>query len=247
MPIPHVERREGTSHQVRPFDEEETLRATSSRVRLALAFGASGLLIAFPNHASAQVIDPSEIVEEKLDQVEKLVGETSDTVEEALHKAEEKVDETVGEAKETVDEVVDETVGQLEPPGQPEPPTEPKGGNLGDPAPSGNEEQPKVEPRTAPQVESVAQGNGDQAARSNVVEPLAPRAIEVAPATELAARTPDVATPPVTPGDAAQTLAFPILMAGAVLMYLFLQGRFDRRDPKLLFDIDVDDESLSFE
>jgi hypothetical protein len=36
-------------------------------------------------------------------------------------------------------------------------------------------------------------------------------------------------------------------MMGAVVGFLCVQGRFDRRDPKLLFQVDVDGERLSFE
>ena len=223
------------------------MRATSSRVRLALVFGASGLLLVFPNRASAQVIDPSEIVEEKLDEVEKLVDETTDTVEEVVDDAEETVDETVNETKETVDKVVDETVGQVNPPAQPKPPTTGPGGDNTDPAPGGANDGPKAERRPAPKVESLAQSKDVNADGSRTLEPFVPvPRVDVAPVAQLA-QQPHFADDPVTPGEAAQRLAFPILMAGAVLLYLLMQGRFDRRDPKLLFDIETNTESLSFE
>ena len=70
---------------------------------------------------------------------------------------------------------------------------------------------------------------------------------EVASVTGAPAVAPQLASPPVTPSEAAQRLAFPILMTALVILFLMVQGRFDRRDPKLLFDVDVGSDSLSFE
>jgi hypothetical protein len=218
-------------------------------VRFALAFCASGVLLALPSPAAAQVIDPSEIVEEKLNEVEDLAQQTTTTVNDVVDDTVDEVEETVDETQETVGEVVDETIGRPDGSNEPEPPaSDPPSEDVADPVPNGTSE-PKGTQRPETKVASVVQSNverKDGERRVSTPRPFAPQ-VEVASVTDTDAAVPRLASPPVTPGEAAQRLAFPILMTGLVILFLFVQGRFDRRDPKLLFDVDVNSESLGFE
>jgi hypothetical protein len=67
------------------------------------------------------------------------------------------------------------------------------------------------------------------------------------PVVDLARGPGDLGRAPLTPGEAAQRVAFPLFMIATLVAFLIVQGRFDRRDPKLLFDTNIDNETLSFE
>ena len=237
------------------------MRAASPIVRLALGFSASAFLLGLSGPASAQLVEPGEVVADPLKKVKEVVNkatteaeetldEATDQVDEVVEETTQKVDETVSEVKETVDEVA----------GQPAP-TEPTGPGTSVDPPAG--EGPRVtEPRPDNERPAPEQGPADRVKSTHVSKtnvaalrdrpyriepPLVPSSLELMTSTASDAQPKNLASPPRTPGEAAEQLAFPLFMILAVVAFLLVQGRFDRRDPKLLFNDDVHLDSLSFE
>lgn len=254
MPIALVERREGLFHRrvaLRP--RRNILRAASSSVRLAVSLCASALFLALPGHASAQLVDPGHILGNTLEKAGKVVEGSTETVEEVFSEAKKKVDETAIQVHDSIDRVIDGVGGLPQLPDEPQPEPE---------QPTGNEEptQPRHDPgpqnpegdgasRSADRVLSAsATRAGERDRRVRTFAPSGAGAgVGTTPVVEVARGSSLPDRSPATPAEAAGRLAFPLFMIAAVVAFLLLQGRFDRRDPKLSFETDVDSDSLSFE
>jgi hypothetical protein len=242
--------------------EDILLRGASATVRLALGFCASALFLAVPAPAFAQVLDPVSVLEEPVKEVERAaeetveeteatVEETSETVNKVIEDTSHETEKVVFQLHDKVDEVVDVVID-----GPDQPTTEPPSGDVTSPTPPGpgpdqgkdrtTSRGPRDDVRSAFAERAAGGGHRERASlqtfRTNRVTVAAAPVSDAIPDGE-----PFAASPPVTPGEAAQRLVFPMFMIVAVVAFLLLQGRFDRLDPKLLFDFDVESESLSFE
>jgi hypothetical protein len=242
------------------------LTGAAGRRRLALLFCAFGLLALTIPAANAQTellpgdVPAPEIVENPVkrvkqavgqlqDKADKVVTDTVDTVEKVTEETTKKVEETVAEVERTVDEVkkqvdrvVDGVIG-------------------GSDRPAPNTDEPRAR-NNAPEQFAPEVEDGDSVVRSSRVRapfgtqgsqsPAADSLLTTGDANvEISARAAERASgdvsPAPTPGEIARQLLIPILMTLAVLAYLMLQGRFDRRDPKMLFHADLDGDRLGFD
>ena len=244
--------------------------AISRTRRIALALGALGIVaLSAPPALADPTTEPDlevggPVVTGAQEIVQDPVGEVKEVVTKTTNQAEEAAEETAGTAEDVVDSgttVVGKTVDKVEEAvdrvveggNQPAPPAvvEPGKGPTRD-APRGpGRADAKLPVRSEPK-DSAVLANRTHDSQREVADSLARNASAGAFAAtsdedsiERAARRFDVA--PITPGEAAEKLAFPLLMTLAMAAFLALQGRFDRRDPKLMLQVDVDGERLSFE
>lgn len=254
----------------RALIEEDSLAGEVTLKAGALGFCALSLLFvgALPAAAQAPVEVGGPVIEEvdkitdgPVDVVEEIVEEPTGPVEEIVKETEQVVDETVTKVEDGVEEVVSQPLLGTDPesptqpgPSDPSDPSDPTTPQPGDKTPTGgsNSGRNGPEARRSDRVLSTfaARGGRDNGAvdgRSTIIEPVLPRiaALEEAPQASAMDRFPP--SSPLTPAEAAQRLAFPIAMTGAVVLFLLLQGRFDRRDPKLMLDVDLSGDGLSFE
>jgi hypothetical protein len=233
-------------------------------MRLALIFCASALFVALPTSASAQVLDPTKIVKDTTDKVGDIVKDTTDkvggvlketteTVEEVVAETKKKVDKTAGQVHDTIDRVIDEAGGVPSQPTEPQPNAKEPRGNVGAPEPRQGAGRKHVKRERTSTGSSVREkpsraAPGTNGTQSRTFNPVSRRTdISAAPAADIARDSNRSDGSSTSPAEAAQRLAFPLFMIVTVIAFLLVQGRIDRRDPKLLFDIDVDSESLSFE
>jgi hypothetical protein len=221
---------------------------TGSVRRLALAIGALAFAtLSAPALAQTQVVPSDPVLENPIKKVQKLVNDVTEKADEVVTETTETVDYVVDETVEDADQVVDHVRDEID---------DVADGVLGGsprvhPGPRVNEDKPKrmsTRPRTGPRAADVA-----HLSMERVSTPVASSA-SFQPGAALSTRAADFSAPvakgptaPVSPSQAARSLAFPLLMIVAVVGYLSFQGRFDRRDPKLLFHVDLDGERLSFE
>jgi hypothetical protein len=218
--------------------------------RLALAIGALGIaaLCAPSALAQTEVIPSEPVLENPIKKAKKLVNavaekadevvaDTQETVEYVSEEVVQDVEDTVDHARDEVDDVVDGVLGDRSP------------GTSQDPSP--RRDAPPRPEKKLPIAERPDARDATVGGRRAIRNEFARSAVE--PVTSRAVRVADFAAPPpespssVTPSEAARSLAFPLLMIAAVVAYLLFQGRFDRRDPKLMFHVDLDGERLSFE
>lgn len=234
--------------------------------RFAVAIGALGMLLVSASGALAQAGDPL-VVEDPLkkvkDAVDRKVAEVEDTAEgttekveavveetgakadETVQTVESKVDETVQTVGSKVDKVVNPTETKPQPTG-----TNPPGTQTETTPTTGGGDSKKTERAERTKVAGAFikdRGNARGGPASVVLLERLPRdRAGIIHAAGPVDEPPLLAAPPVTPGEVAERLAFPLTMTLAVLVFLLIQGRFDRTDVKLLA-FDVDGDSLSFE
>lgn len=223
--------------------------ATSRRVTVFLGALALALIGAAPALAQVPLAPGDELLGDPIKKAKKLakdvvektdqvVDDTTGTVEHVVNETTDKANETVDHVRGEIDEVVD---GVLETPkrGVPRTPTTP-----------GVErevrerrEEPSERPAFVLSSERLAAEGSEPSTNDDV--PLR-NALPISDAERPEIAAPDT-TVPFTPGEAARSLALPLLMTAAVVAFLLMQGRMDRRDPKMRFHIDVEGERLTFE
>jgi uncharacterized protein YjbJ (UPF0337 family) len=241
--------------KVEPMVSARRPSASKRRGRSVSRVGATGLALvlafAFGMQPAQACSAPDPCVDETVDQVDATVAETvPDDVEETGGTVEGTVDGTVGRVEETVGAVEDTATGVVDKVeeivngvlgggGSPEPDPEPRGGG-----PAGN---------TVPAGSALGGAasrppghGGGGAARPRLERPYGPTAILHDPAASVAASLtapgselgPAISSQPMERWGGlldlpAPVLAFPVVLAIVVLLFVAVQNRLDRRDPRL--------------
>ena len=218
----------------------------SLRLRVLLPAGLIAAFLGIAAPASACPLTNPNCV---IDKVEETADDAVHDVDETLDRVREEADRTVDDVKETVDQVeetVAETVDPPPGPTAPPPPTEPPGPGPRDPSPRDPKRDPKVKGDDANRSSDEGDGDGAALGPSPIDPPsnlLLPSALRIVAADDPAGPEESVGESAL---EAAKTFAFPLIMTLLVGIFVVVQHRVDRRDPKFVL-APVEHELLSFE
>lgn len=240
-----------TRHHARQSSaHRESIRSSSSTRSsrpVLIAFLILTVVGAPSTAAACPVTDPTCVVKEVKDTATETVDDVEETLKDTADKAVEDVNETVEGTEETVSEVEKDVNEVLDPGNGSDPPAPP---NPSPPGPGNRKDGEKDD-----DVRGGSEEPGDDAGtaddrRSGALGPAPtdpPDNPPVAPSTPASAERSG-------PGEgiaesaleAAKTFAFPLFMTLLVGIYLIIQHRVDRRDPKFVL-APLEQELLSFE
>jgi hypothetical protein len=204
----------------------------------------SSVMFAATPAAACDLLDPTcvvEVVEETVDDATETVDETvedvTETVDETVETVEETVESVTGDTGETVEETVGSAIGPVDDVvGGPSPPslpgTDPVPPGVVDPPTSGDDGTGSGSGGNGP-------GDGDGTAGAPPGGISGPFALD--PSSLGSALVVETAPAPrgflgglIGPvAEVASRIAFPLALAGLVLLFVAFQNRLDRRDPKL--------------
>ena len=246
---PHSGTTGGRRRVVRTWDEEFSrvrLRALFAIPLLALFLLVGGRAEACPlTNPNCAVDQASETVKETVDPApdpDEVTNDVTKTVEDTVNTVDETVADTTNKVTETVNETLNPGGGSTD---TPPPPEEPK-----DPGRRGDEDlETKI--KSEESVRGPRGSDGRAASESGLDRSLRPDGDPVLGAGSLSAASSE-ANVAADEGlaesalEAAKDFAFPLLLTVLVGIFLAIQHRFDRRDPKLALAPVVHDY-LSFE
>ncbi|MDQ4145356.1 MAG: hypothetical protein M3198_16765 [Actinomycetota bacterium] len=227
--------------------------ASTRRVLFVLAFSATLVGAGASPARTCPVTDPKCALDKVQEIADDPQGEVEEVVEDPVGAVEESVDEvdrTVGEVEDTVqDTVTSNEEPDVEEP--PTPPTEPEPG----PLPRDETTDPKGKEEDA-RVKSALQRRGPHEEEDRREAALGPAPVDPpeTPGTPLRTASASVGKSELEDRpelgesvlEAAKDFAFPLALTLLVGIYVAVQHRIDRRDPKLVL-APVDHEYLSFE
>ena len=191
--------------------------------------------------------DPGCLVDQVKDKADETVDDAERTFEDTTDEGVETIDETVKGVDETVDEVRETVDDTVDPPDQPEPPAPPS-------APEkGNDPRREGEPKKDDKVKSDELGDEREADEEGTSAAAGPGPLD--PPTNLPEDSIETAAAgkPTVEDEAgnsiietAKKFTFPLAMTLAAAIFMVIQHRIDRRDPKFTL-APVEHEYLSFE
>jgi hypothetical protein len=180
------------------------------------------------------VVDKTEdIVGDAQDKVEDVTGTVEDTVKDATSEVDETVDKVIGDTTDDVGETISDTVGS---PGVRQPGLETyvsSGSGLGE----GSRDRVRGS-RSKPDSRTKSAAAKRASARTRIGGPRRSAAISDPGVTALRAGSAHPVARADSPAEGdfphvAKEFAFPLVLSTLVGLFLFLQSRVDRRDPKL--------------
>lgn len=214
-----------------------------------MALGALAALTSAPSAAWAcPVTDPACVVDETKETAEQTVDEVEKTLEGAVEEGVETGNETVREVEETLEDTQEdlgETLNPGDDPEPPAPPTEPKdndGPRKNDPKDDvkDSEFERDLRNETSDETDQGLAGPGPIDPPSTLPSGEVDTAAARVSSTTLERERGD------SPAEIAKRFAFPIVMTLLAGIFLVIQHRIDRRDPKFVL-APVEHEYLSFE
>jgi hypothetical protein len=238
--------------------------AASVLALLVVAFAATGEASACPvTQPTCALEDAQKTVDSTVDKVKDTAGDVTETVDDTAGETVDKVEDTVDKVEDTagdVTETVDKTTDQVLNPTDPKVPTKPEVREPDKPGKPNGPNAERGETREKDRVKSHNQTRGDvRNGRNASGDPLGglrdhrlatdssrqPGLVEAAhtstamPQRPLESFSRDAL-------DAVKKFAFPLLMTLVVGIFLLVQSRIDRRDPKLAL-APLDHDMLAFE